>query len=344
MPQATALVLTAGLACAGGAAWLQAQASLTAPAPAGRDFASFLAEVRDEAIGRGIRAATVDRAFAGLEPEPTVIERDRSQVEMVLAPDAYIRRRVTPAVVRAGRERAREHRALLDRVGAHYGVQPRVIVAIWGLESNYGRFSGVRPTVQALATLAWEGRRAAFFRAELIDALAMLDRGHVALEAMRGSWAGAMGQPQFMPSSYLRYAQDFDGDGVADIWSSPADVFASIAHYLNIHGWTDAQTWGREVRISAGAAARAAALATREGGCRALRTMTVARPLSEWQAMGVRAMDGGPLPRVDRDASLVVAGTRRFLVYGNYEALLAYNCAHSYALSVGILSDLIGRP
>jgi membrane-bound lytic murein transglycosylase B len=324
-------------------AWPQAQA----PAFSGGDdegFATFLAEVRQEALARGIQAETVARAFEGLEPEPMVVERDRTQAETVLAGDEYIRRRVTPAMVRAGRDRSRPHRALLQQVAAHYGVQWRYVVAVWGMESNYGRFSGVRPTVQALATLAWDGRRGPFFRGELLNALEILDRGYIDLPSMRGSWAGAMGQPQFMPSSYLQFAQDFDGDGYRDIWTSHADIFASVANYLKHYGWDDTQTWGREVQVSPAAARRAEALGTLDGGCRARRTMSVRRPLAEWQRMGVRSLGGGALPAVDRDASLVSAGRRRFLVYGNYDALLAYNCAHPYALSVGLLGDQIGRP
>jgi membrane-bound lytic murein transglycosylase B len=299
--------------------WPAAQVPDGAPG----DFTAFLEEVRVEAVARGIRSETVDRAFERLEPEPTVVERDRTQTETVLSPDEYIRRRVTPATVRAGRQRAEPHRTLLARVADHYGVQARFIVAIWGMESNYGRFSGVRPTVQALATLAWEGRRGAFFRGELLDALTILDRG-------------------FMPSSYLQPAQDFDGDGRRDIWTSHADIFASIAAYLKHHGWDDAETWGREVTVPAAAERSIAALGTLDGGCRARRTMSARQKLAAWQAFGVRSAGGGPLPRVDREASLVTAGRRRFLVYGNYDALLAYNCAHPYALSVGLLADRLG--
>ncbi len=323
-------------------AWPSAQ-----PAGDGPDderFAAFLGEVRDEAIARGIAPETIARAFEGLRPEATVVERDRTQAEVVEAPDDYIRRRVTTGMVRTGRTRAAPHRALLAKVAAHYGVQSRYIVAVWGMESNYGRFSGVRPTVQALATLAWEGRRGPFFKGELLDALEILDRGYIDLPSMRGSWAGAMGQPQFMPSSYLKFAQDFDGDGARDIWASHADIFASVANYLKHHGWDGTQTWGREVQVPPVVAKRAGGLGTLDGGCRARRTMSVRLPLLDWQAMGVRSAGGGALPAVDRDASLVSAGRRWFLVYGNYEALLAYNCAHPYALSVGLLGDAIGRP
>jgi membrane-bound lytic murein transglycosylase B len=238
---------------------------------------------------------------------------------------------------------ATKHRTLLGRVGTTYAVSPRVIVSIWGLESNFGRFSGVRPTIQALATLAWEGRRAAFFRGELLDALAIIDRGDIGLDRLRGSWAGAMGQPQFMPSSYVKFAQDFDGDGLRDIWRSQADIFASIANYLKEHGWSAETTWGREVRLpSGGIDALREAVGRRSQGCRAEREMTNQLPLAKWQAHGVRTTTGGALPAVPLDASLIHTGKRAFLVYGNYEAILKYNCAHSYALAVALLSNQLG--
>lgn len=307
-----------------------------------RDFAAYVERLRAEARARGISEAILQQAFANLEPSPTVIQRDRSQVEAVLTVEQYLQRRLTPPVVRTGKEMARRYRTLLARVSDAYGVPPQVVVAIWGLESNYGRFSGVRPTIQALATLAWEGRREAFFRSELMDALEIVERGHIELEWLRGSWAGAMGQPQFMPSSYLRFAEDFDGDGRRDIWSSPPDIFASIANYLRAHGWVAGYTWGREVRLpESGLAALRASVGVRDAGCRAEREMTLSLPLDEWQKQGVRTAAGRTLPSAPITASLVHTGTRAFLVYQNYEALLEYNCAHSYALAVALLSNRI---
>ncbi len=219
-------------------------------------------------------------------------------------------------------------------------MEPSVIIAIWGMESNFGRFTGTRPTIQALATLAWEGRRRAFFTAELIAALQILDRGYIDLEQMKGSWAGAMGQTQFMPSSYLAHAQDHDGDGRRDIWKTLPDVFASIANYMVAYGWKDEQAWWREVKVPAGGATKlAASVGFRQSGCRAAREMTVPVPLAKWQSLGVRTVTGGPLPKVNRSASLMRAGAKNYLVYGNYDALLGYNCAHAYALAVGLLSD-----
>jgi membrane-bound lytic murein transglycosylase B len=191
--------------------------------------------------------------------------------------------------------------------------------------------------------LAWEGRRGAFFRSELLDALEIVDRGYIGLEQLRGSWAGAMGQPQFMPSSYLKWAQDFDGDGHRDIWRSQADVFASIANYLKEHGWSPDFTWGREVRLpDSGLDALRSTVGMREEGCRAERELTNRLPLVKWHALGVRSATGGVLPKVELDASLLHTGKRAYLVYPNYEALLEYNCAHSYALAVALLADRIG--
>ncbi len=212
-------------------------------------FTEWLAGVRSEAVARGIRQEIVDEALDGVvEPLPIVIERDRTQAEIVVPLETYIARRLTPRNIRAGRQMMARYRDVLDRVGEKYGVPPATIVAIWGIESNYGRFSGVRPTVAALATLAFDPRRSAFFRGELFDALEILNRGDIDVAKMRGSWAGAMGQPQFMPSSYLRYAEDFDGDGRRNIWDSPSDIFASVANYLKGRGWVSDRRWGREVK------------------------------------------------------------------------------------------------
>jgi membrane-bound lytic murein transglycosylase B len=319
------------------AAAAQAQSTDT-PRPT---FSEWLAGVRAEALTRGIRQEIVDAALDDVaEPLPVILERDRAQAETVFSLEKYIAGHVTQKVIANGREALARHRTLLDEVGERYGVPPRIIVGIWGMESNFGRFSGVRPTVSALATLAWDPRRATFFRGELFDALEILNRGDIDLAQLRGSWAGAMGQVQFMPSSYLQFAEDFDGDGRRDIWSTPGDVFASIANYLKGHGWAAGQTWGREVKVTPAAARRITNdVAPRNGTCRATRNMTVALPLSRWNELGIRLAGGGALPTSDLPASLVSGATRRFLVFSNYDALLDYNCAHSYAISVALLGD-----
>ncbi len=328
----------------GTAVVLSAQGPVEPPADDAARFAAFLDELKTEAVRRGISEAVAARALDGLEPLPVVLERDRGQAEAVLSIDAYVRQRLTPATIRRARAMASTHRGVLERVGKAYGVQPRYLVAVWGLESNFGRFTGVRPTVQALATLAFDGRRGELFRSELFDALRIVERGHIDLARLKGSWAGAMGQPQFMPSSYLKYAEDFDGDGTRDIWSNHADVFASIANYLKAYGWDGEATWGRQVRLPGPVAEMAERAGSRGEGCRAERALSRRRYLAEWQAMGVRTADGRDLPAVERQASLLDAGDRQFLVYANYEAILGYNCANAYALSVAMLGDRIPLP
>src|SRR6266508_857076 len=229
---------------------LFAQQAPPAAPPAQPPFDEWLAGVRAEALTRGVSEATLDRALAGLEPLPIVIERDRTQAELVQTLDQYLAQRISRKVVQTAQTMRKTHAPLLKEVSEKYGVPQGILVSIWGIESNFGRFSGVRPTIATLATLAYDPRRSTMFRAELFDALRILDSGDVEPAALKGSWAGALGQPQFMPSSFLLYAQDFDGDGKRDIWKSTPDVFASIANYLSAHGWNKDQTWGREVSVA----------------------------------------------------------------------------------------------
>ena len=321
-------------------------APAAAPAATHPSFTEWLDGVRAEAVQRGIRQEVIDAAFAdATEPLQVVIERDRAQAEKVLSLEDYIRRRLTATLVKRGRDAYGRYRPLLQQVSDKYGVPTRIIAGVWGVESNFGGFSGVRPTIRALTTLAWDPRRADFFRTELFNALEILNRGDIDLSRLKGSWAGAMGQPQFMPSSYLEYAEDFDGDGRRDIWTSPGDIFASIANYLRGHGWVAGSNWGREVKIPKDVADRLeTTLDKRTGGCSAARTMTVPLPLSEWRKLGVRSLDGTPLPPSDQKASLFSGTTRHFLAYQNYDALLEYNCSNSYALSVITLGERISRP
>jgi membrane-bound lytic murein transglycosylase B len=317
----------------------QEPATLAPVPPLPPPFDAWLASLREEAAGRGIRPEIIEQAFTGVEPVAQILERDRAQAEFTLDLSAYLSRRLTKRTVRTAQKMYSSHRTLLHRVGKAYRVDPRVVVAVWGLESNFGRFAGVRPTIPTLVTLAYDERRGAMFRSELFSALEILNRGDIELDRMKGSWAGALGQPQFMPSSYLLYAQDFDGDGRRDIWRSEPDVFASVANYLKEHGWTEGIAWGREVKLSAAALKAVAAIPLRDAGCRAERAMSEARPLSEWRRLGVRTMSGALVPSVGLSASLMRAGSRSFLLYPNYEAILDYNCAHTYALSVALLSN-----
>ncbi len=306
-------------------------------------FPEWLEGVRAEALAKGISAHTIDEAFRAIELLPVVVERDREQPEQKLSLRQYLDRRVTAKMIRKGRELARQHEAVLTKVAAAYGVPSSIILSIWGQESNFGAFQGTRPTLSALATLAYDARRPSLFRDELMAALTALDVGDIEIGKLTGSWAGAMGQPQFMPSSYLKFAVDFDGDGRRDIWSSPADIFASIANYLKEHGWVADIRWGRPVKIDKKTAALVADKITRPPAdrCDAKRTMSDPLPFAEWRALGVKAADGTPLPRFDVKGSLLLVDGQYFLVTANYQALLDYNCAHSYSLSVARLADRI---
>ncbi|HEX5070430.1 MAG TPA: lytic murein transglycosylase [Vicinamibacterales bacterium] len=311
-----------------------------APTPT-QTFEQFLAGVRAEALKAGVRAETIDAAFAGLEPNPVVIARDRAQPEATQSLDEYLAARLTPTRIENGRTMAQTHAELLTRIEQIYGIQPHLMIAFWGLESNFGAFTGTYQTISSLATLAYDGRRS-LFRSELIAALKIIDAGPITAADLKGSWAGAMGQPQFMPSSYLANAIDFDGDGRADIWTNLPDVFASIGNYLKKSGWQAGEPWGREVKLSKDALADVEkAVPMRTTGCRALKEMTASRPVADWTELGVKNLDGTALPKAMPNASLVRGQARYFLVHRNYEAIIAYNCSNSYAVSVGLLADKI---
>ena len=318
----------------------------TTPAPAQDPqpaFDVFVADLRTEALARGISQATIDAALTGLEPLAVVVARDRAQPESTQSLDDYLKQRLTDTRVATGRLLAGTHATLLKGIEKTYGLDPATMVSIWGMESNFGAFTGTYPTIAALVTLAWDARRP-LFRTELFAALQIVDQGRAEAASLKGSWAGAMGQPQFMPSSYLAHAVDFDADGRADIWTSLPDVFASMANYMKKSGWQTGERWGREVRITKAAMTRIDRdVPMRAAGCRAVRDMTIARPLAEWKKLGVTLPGGKALPVANLSASLVRGQSRHFLVYHNYEALLAYNCAHSYAITVALLADRIRR-
>jgi membrane-bound lytic murein transglycosylase B len=297
------------------------------------EFDAWLAALRAEAAGRGISEKTLEAALSGLRPLERVIRLDREQPEFRETAAVYIARRVSDRRVRRGRALLREHSALLSEIGRRYGVPPRFLVALWGIESNYGAEPGSFPVIEALATLAWDDRRPAFYRNELFHALSILDEGTIGADAFRGSWSGAMGQLQFIPSTYLRFAVDGDGDGRRDIWRSLPDIFASAAHYLERSGWKTGYTWGRRVRLPDGLDPSRAGPGTR-------------MPLDEWRSLGVRRADGGTLPVAPIEATLLLPdgpdGTA-YLVYANYRTLLRWNRSHLFALSVCHLADrLVG--
>ena len=303
--------------------------------PAGaQDFQAWLHDLRAEARERGITEATLNDALGGVTLIPRVIELDRKQPEFTLTFAQYRDRVVPAARIKKGRRKLAENRALLEEIGKKIGVQPRFIVALWGIETDFGRVTGGFSVIPALVTLAFDGRRSAYFRKELHNALRILNEGHITPKAMVGSWAGAMGQCQFMPSSFLAHAIDYDGDGRRDIWTTRKDVFASAANYLAKSGWRADQTWGREVKLPAGFDP-------------ALADLKVQKKTGEWQALGVRRADGGDLPARQLSASIVLPEEGQmspaYMVYGNYRATLLWNRSTYFALAVGLLSDGIGN-
>ena len=292
-------------------------------------FDEWLANFRTEAIAGGISVDTLDAALKGLRPVPRVIELDRRQPEFTQGFWEYLNTRVSENRIKTGRQMLREHRDLLEKIRAKYGVQPQFLVAIWGLETNFGSYTGGFQVIDSLATLAYDERRSSFFRKELFNALAILDEGHIKPSEMSGSWAGAMGQVQFMPSSFASFAVDADGDGRKDIWNSLPDIFESAANYLTGSGWNRGYIWGREALLPSGFKAETTGLDTK-------------KTLAEWQELGIRLKDGRDLPSEDIKASIILpAGDDGpgFLVYNNYRAILRWNYSHNYAISVCHLAD-----
>ena len=298
---------------------------------ADQDFATWLTAFKQDALGAGVHQGTLDAAFAGVAPIPRVLELDQRQPETTITFDTYVTRVVSDARIQAGRQHLADDRELLGEIGAKYGVQPRFIVALWAIETDFGRVQGDYPIVASLATLAYDGRRGAFFRKELIAALKILDQGHIRPDELRGSWAGAMGQTQFMPSTFLAYAVDYAGTGKQDIWHDKRDALASIANYLASLGWQGDYTWGRPVRLPAGFDP-------------ALLGGQVLRTVDQWRTLGVQRDDGGILPQATLDAGLVQPGGAAgptLMVYGNYRAIMKWNRSLYFATAVSYLADRI---
>lgn len=294
------------------------------------EFAQCLKRLERDAVERGIQPATAERVLAHVEPLERVVAADRGQPEFVDTFARYLGRRVTPERVATGRALYAEHRELLARLTREHGVPGHYLVAFWALETNYGRVLGNVPVFDALATLACDQRRSAYFTAELVDALRIADRGDVDERAMMGSWAGAMGHTQFMPSAYLAHARDGDGDGKVDLWSSVADALSSAAGYLRALGWQRGIRWGREVLLPEGFDYYLAG--------------TGERSLSAWRELGVTNVEGELVPALDIEAALLLPAGQRgpaFLVYQNFDTIMRWNRSQFFALTVGHLADRI---
>lgn len=301
-------------------------------APPNPDFSAWLKELRDEARGKGIRDTTLDAALNGLKPIPRVLELDRNQPEFKLTYRQYMERVVPQSRVEKGRKMLAENRALLEPIAKKYGVPANYLVAFWGVETDFGRVTGGFQVIPALATLAHDGRRSSFFRRELMYALQIVDEGNVTPDKMVGSWAGAMGQCQFMPSSFVRFAVDADGDGRKDLWNDKRDVFASAANYLGQSGWKYSESWGRAVTLPKN-------FDRKLGG-------DVRRTFKTWSVLGVRDAQGKPLPASDQSAALVIPDmdeNAAFLVSDNYFTILKWNRSTFYALAVGQLADALAK-
>ncbi len=293
-------------------------------------FPAWLSAFRTEARAKSIAEATLQRSLDGLQPVQGVLDLDRRQPEFVQSFWRYMRR-VNDSRIAEGQRRQRENQQVLSRVEAEFGVPAPIFMSFWGLETNFGETLGDFRVIPAVATLAWDGRREALFRGELMAALRIVESGVRTANNLMGSWAGATGQFQFLPSTYLNNAVDYDRDGVPNIWTRLPDAFASAANLLRNNGWRVGEPWGYEVVLPAGFAYGLADGSTQ-------------RPLSEWERLGVRRPGvGGLVPRVETGALVLPAGWQgpAFLVFGNYRAIRRWNNSELYAISVGHLADRI---
>ncbi len=297
------------------------------------DFSDWLEALSKEARERGISEATLEASLGNVEPLSRVLELDRSQPKAPAGFCEYLAKRLTDTRIERGRRMLEEHQEVLRVVGKKYGIPPRFVIALWGLETNFGDYTGDYRVIDALATLAYDARRGPMFRKQLFAALHIVDQGHQHPTKMLGSWAGAMGQVQFMPTTFLDYAVDQDGDGRKNVWTSLPDAFASAAHYLRRAGWRSGETWGREVRLPKQLIADNADLKTR-------------KTLAQWQRAGVRKMDGGALPVADLKGAIVLPSddpADAYLVYHNFKVLLRWNNSNFFGISVGSFADELSK-
>ena len=293
-------------------------------------WSSWVADVQKEALSEGISAETFDTAFADIhEPSRQVKGLAKSQPEHRLTYEKYLHSRVDAYRIAIGRKKYKQYQAVADEIGERYGVDPCFVISFWGMETSYGSYMGNFPVIKSLATLAYDSNRPEFFRKELFLALHILNDGHVTLKDFKGEWAGASGQPQFLPSSWVKYAVDYDGDGHKDIWKSVPDVMASIANYMKINGWQKGEPWALFVKLPA-------------NFDKNLEGKTTIKTVSEWSALGVKTESGQPLPYPNLKASIIQPnGGPVFLAYPNYKMILRYNNSIYYAGAIGYLADKI---
>jgi membrane-bound lytic murein transglycosylase B len=325
-----AVGVTAGCAGATAPPMARPAGDLSAP-PRAMSFADWREDFRGRALAQGVAPATFEAAFRGVSPNPEVVRLDGRQAEFVRPIWEYLDSAVSADRIATGRREAANRAATLRAIESRYGVDAAAVLAIWGMETNYGSFRGTMPVIQSLATLAHNGRRRAWAEGELIAAMRILQAGDASPAEMRGSWAGAMGHTQFMPSSFLQHAVDFTGDGRRDVWGNdPTDALASAANYLRNHGWRRGAPWGVEVRLPQGFDFSQADQGNR-------------RPVSHWRGRGIVTAGGQPLPDHGEAAIIAPAGARgpAFAVFENFYVIRRYNNATSYAIGVGHLADRI---
>jgi membrane-bound lytic murein transglycosylase B len=318
--------------------------------PSSTEWNKWLGDVRVEALKNGISNKTISKYLIDVMPQEKIILRDRCQPESTITLKEYLFYRVDKARIVAGKNMLKEHSELLNKIGSHFGIQPRFIVAVLGMESFYGRNQGKIDTIIAVTTLAFDRRRSSFYRKQLFAALKILDDNLVPSGQLIGSWGGAVGMTQMIPTTFLESAYDWDGNGI-DIWNSYADAFASTANYLtsiNKNPWLTNSTWGREVLPPKNIKKIYPSFAQiAPKGCGAVKSRSIPKTLSEWSNLGFMTSNNTQLPqRSDLEARLIApdgAGASMFLVYPNYKNILYYNCSSYYAISIGLLSDKISN-
>jgi membrane-bound lytic murein transglycosylase B len=312
------------------------------------EFQTYLSDLKQEAIAKGYDSKLIDDAFATASYKEKVVSADKNQPEVKETLETYLPKRVPQWKIDRARKLYAENKDVLEQVAKEFGVQARFIVALWGLESNFGTIQGGHNVISSLVTLAFDGRREALYKRQLWAALDILKSGHITLDKFKGSWAGAMGQTQFMPTSFNAYAVDYNNDGRKDIWTTKEDAFASIANYLKQEGWDDSLTWGRQVKLPENFDSKYVLKRGTKTRKQWLEYWNDSeRSLADWQALGVRKADGSDLPNVDVRAALVMPddiNRRMYLAYDNYKVFMHWNRSYYFATSVGYLSDRIGYP
>tara|TARA_R110002167_G_scaffold178598_6_gene378349 strand:- start:1095 stop:2075 length:981 start_codon:yes stop_codon:yes gene_type:complete len=309
--------------------------TLSSLASAQVSFDDYIQQLKKEAVQRGFKSEFIELQFSDVQFHQKAVVADKNQPESKITLDKYLATRVPDWKVKQALELMEQHKVVLAQVERQYGVQARFVVALWANESNFGRYMGKYPVISSLATMAYEGRREDFFKKQLFAALTIVEQGHVSHDDFLGSWAGAMGQSQFMPTTFLAYAVDFDADGKKDIWANTADVFASIANFLKSEGWNDTLTWGRQVSLPKEFDMSLIGLGKQDR-----------KTLLNWQALGVRRYDGEALPALDLMASLIAPDGpdgRVYLVYENFNTLMKWNRSSYFGTAIGYLSDRIKK-